>query len=773
MGDEIGRIDARNVRDSLLVASKAANREKPQIYEFGPFRLEPSERKLLRGNEIVALTPKAFDTLLLLVRNSGHLMEKDELLRMLWPDSFVEEGSLSNNIFMLRKALGEDPPFIETVPRQGYRFIALVEKNADADSPTPLVTSTQVARRTKTLRLSLLFGACVLLAGVGWLVYKRTHLPVSTMQRALTRLTFDDGLQLGATWSPDGRFVAYSSDRGGKFDVWVQQVSGGDPVQVTRGAGHNWQPEWSPDGKYIAYRSEGSDGGLFVIPALGGAGLERRISTFGYYPRWSPDSTQLLFQTGQYVVDSRFYVVKLDGSDPHEVLSELTAQVWGISAAWHPDGKRISVWVLHVPADLETFRLVASFWTVPATGGSPVRSEITPEILKIAEAAFGSGIADWAGTDYKFSWAPSGKAIYFARTLGGARNIWRMSVDPQSLRATAIEPMTTGTGFDAELSLSPDGKKLAFTGGSYQVRAWLVPFDATRGQVTGPGQAVTSPGVEAWRPSLSRDGKKLAFRTRREGKWNVWETSLSDGHEAPIIADDYERDCPQWSPDSTLLAYSRVSKGINQVMLWSSQSRNEEPLTESSQWQRGVFDWSPDGKWLLMSEHYGSGRNEIWLLPVTARPHAERASRRIVSDPAYDVYEPHFSLDGRWIAFIAQRSQPSGTESTIYVMSAAGGPWIRITEGKHWDDKPRWSPDGKIIYFLTERSGFLNVWGIRFDSARGRPASEPFPVTTFSSPRLMVAKAVAPASISLTQDRLVVTVAQESGNIWVLDNVDR
>ena len=91
----------------------------------------------------------------------------------------------------------------------------------------------------------------------------------------------------------------------------------------------------------------------------------------------------------------------------------------------------------------------------------------------------------------------------------------------------------------------------------------------------------------------------------------------------------------------------------------------------------------------------------------------------------------------------------------------------------HLDNKPRWSPDGKIIYFLSERAGFLNVWEIRFDSARGRPVSEPFPVTAFDSPRLMVAKLIPAVSISLTQDRLVVTVSQASGNIWVLDNVDR
>jgi DNA-binding winged helix-turn-helix (wHTH) protein len=83
---------------------------------------------LLRGNEIVALTPKAFDTLHLLVRNSGRLLEKDDLIRILWPDTFVEEGSLSNHIFLLRKALGEDLAFIETVPRRGYRFVGAVRQ---------------------------------------------------------------------------------------------------------------------------------------------------------------------------------------------------------------------------------------------------------------------------------------------------------------------------------------------------------------------------------------------------------------------------------------------------------------------------------------------------------------------------------------------------------------------------------------------------------------------------------------------------------------------
>src|SRR5262249_5008227 len=124
----------KSIRASLVAAAReAAGRDTPELYEFGPFRLEPAERKLLRGNEVIALTPKAFDTLVVLVRNSGHLLEKDELIQMLWPDSFVEEGNLTSNVSLLRKALGQDPEYIETVPKKGYRFVGAVRQLPKAE----------------------------------------------------------------------------------------------------------------------------------------------------------------------------------------------------------------------------------------------------------------------------------------------------------------------------------------------------------------------------------------------------------------------------------------------------------------------------------------------------------------------------------------------------------------------------------------------------------------------------------------------------------------
>ena len=103
--------------------------EASQSYEFGRFSLNTAERVLLRDNDAVPLTPKAFDILLALVENSGRIVEKDDLMRKVWPNTFVEEGNLTQNVSLLRKALGESasgPQFIETVPRRGYRFVAQV-----------------------------------------------------------------------------------------------------------------------------------------------------------------------------------------------------------------------------------------------------------------------------------------------------------------------------------------------------------------------------------------------------------------------------------------------------------------------------------------------------------------------------------------------------------------------------------------------------------------------------------------------------------------------
>jgi Tol biopolymer transport system component/DNA-binding winged helix-turn-helix (wHTH) protein len=753
----------------------------PRLFRFGAFEVDFRAGELRKDGAKLKLTGQPFQVLTILLEQPGEVVTREELQKRLWPDTFVDvDHNLNSAINKIREVLGdsaESPRFVETLPRRGYRFVAPVEGNRTAEVPGRSGVR-QESRMPWVRRPSILFVVLVLLAAVGFFIYRRLQSPAALAQRTLTRLTFDDGLQMGATWSPDGRFIAYSSSRGGKFNIWVQQVSGGDPVQITKGPGNHWQPDWSPDGKYIAYRSEEKDGGIYVVPALGGTGLERKIAPFGYYPRWSPNSVQVLFQTHFTAIDypNRFYVAQLDGSAPHEVLAELLAQnkLWAASAAWHPDGKRVTVWV----GDLSPTPV---FWMAPIAGGPGIKLKVAPAVQKELAEASTDGEAGQQLGDYAFSWSPSGDAIYFERGFRGARNIWKMTVDPETLRATGIDRLTTGPGPDAGLALSTNGRRLAFTAKSQRIRTWLFPFDATTGRIRGSGYAITSPGRESVGPILSPDGTKVAYevphgeRDESDGvgfgdvRNEVWLKSLVDGREVPVIADDYSRWGAQWSPDGMRLVYERrkLKTLERQLMVWSNKSHDEEPLTTLSNSPVGyVYDWSRDGKWLLVC----GALDGIWLVPVASAPHAETATQKIISDPAYRLYQPHFSPNGRWIVFEAVANTPN-PESTLYVVPASGGPWTRITDGKQWDDKPRWSPDGKTIYLVSGRDGFFNVWGIHFDPTAGKTVGQPFQVSKFESPRMMIPRWIPLVGLSLTQDKLVLTVAEESGSIWVLDNV--
>ena len=321
----------------------------------------------------------------------------------------------------------------------------------------------------------------VTLGAAGWWAmqeWKVRHTPVPTsplVPRDLTRLTIDPGLQTDVTWSPDGKSIAYASDKAGNFDIWMQRLDGGDAIQLTKSPSQDREPAWSPDGTTIVFRSDRDGGGLFVVPAGGGA--ERRLTSFGVGP--SGRLMALKSCSGRPILTStpHLYTVRLDGRPPQQVLQSFLKHLTFMATwNWYPDSQRVSVLGAGGnflgPLELDGIRYLHG----PIVRWSASSAEI--------HARTGDSGATSRGR-------PQGEFSMSIATATTAHNIGRLTVDPQTMTILTAERVTAGDGWETRLAPSSDGRHLAFTMSRMSQRLWAFPFDAATGRMAGNGEPVT------------------------------------------------------------------------------------------------------------------------------------------------------------------------------------------------------------------------------------------------------------------------------------------
>ena len=259
------------------------------LYEFGDFRLDPETKLLFRDKELISIAPKVFETLFFLVSRPAVVHTKEKILDAVWNGAFVEESNLSQNIYVLRKTLGDG--FIETVPKRGYRFIAPVtslEKPAEEvaivlerDQVEEVVRKGAKSPFKRVLAAAGIVGVLALIAfGFVYLSPGGGSKPIDAFTNIEMRMLVDSGAAIDPVISNDGQFVAFISRGGGKAEgIWLLDVETGSDVKLD--LSDDYSPSYlrfSPNGKKIYFRdnSNGKKANIFSVSRFGGPAKNRR-----------------------------------------------------------------------------------------------------------------------------------------------------------------------------------------------------------------------------------------------------------------------------------------------------------------------------------------------------------------------------------------------------------------------------------------------------------------------------------------------------------------
>jgi predicted Ser/Thr protein kinase len=302
----------------------------------------------------------------------------------------------------------------------------------------------------------------------------------------LTQLTSNDGLSGFPALSPDGKLVAYSSDRGldGERDLYIKQVVGDQPIRLTTDGAGNSMPDFSPDGSKIVFRSNRDSGGIYEIPAFGGE--VRLLAHDGLNPKYSPDGSQVAywvgpgdFGSGNVVVPGTgaVWVIPEPGGQPQRVGPDLTSARLPI---WSPDGKHLLVIGYKSAKAYESSSL--DWWVVATNGGEAVKTGAYEVLVR---AGLRAPLSD---TTLAFSpsipspgrWPAADNAVVFSMGYGGAQNLWEIGVSPRTGKVNGVlRRMTTGAGSEVDPSCTSGGG-LAFTNVETRNDVWSLPFDLDR-----------------------------------------------------------------------------------------------------------------------------------------------------------------------------------------------------------------------------------------------------------------------------------------------------
>jgi Tol biopolymer transport system component/DNA-binding winged helix-turn-helix (wHTH) protein len=693
-------------------------------YEFGPFRIDSRERLLFRDGEIVPLPPKIFDTLLALVEGNGHLLDKDELIKHVWPDTFVEEGNLTRNVSTLRSVLGEGENghhYIETIPRRGYRFVAGVKELVDEDADLILQERTRstvtieeessqgilesarestarsvemVAARTSSSTeyliteikrhksATLIVATALAVAGAGitfglFKLFSKPRVPFQTP--SIVKLT-TTGKAVAAAISPDGKYVVYAEEEADRQSLWVRQVVAANSKQIIPPAEIAYTGlTFSPDSNFLYYVTremfspgidtlKANSGVLYQMPALGGAS-RKLIQGVSSPVTFSPDGKRLAFVRREPGQGSKLMLANADGMGEPQVLAarkspEFFTLFPSHGLAWSPDGK-----------------------TIVCSGGDDGGfGQMYPIGVRVADGAQRQLTTKRWQQVTQMAWLADGSALLMnARDSGTDAHpqIWHVSYPGGESRRIYNDFNSFNT-----LSLTATSDKLVAV---QTVRSESNIWAIAPAEEPGRARQITfGPGRNDGDPVTTPDGK-IVYVSTAGGSWDLWIMDRDGSNQKQLTFDPLMEFLITVSPDGRSIAFllSGQDSGEN-IWKMDADGSNRKQLTNG-----GMFpNYSPDGRWIV----YTSPRDRwsLWKIPSDGGEPIRLTDRL--------SFQPAISPDGKLIAYV---SVIQGEVRKIKVIPFDGGEPLNVFEAPAMGSSfsIAWAPDGQAISYNAPRNG--------------------------------------------------------------------
>jgi len=722
------------------------------LYEFGPFRLDTAEQLLLRDGKPVSLTPKAFEMLVALVERSGHLVEKEELMKVVWADAFVEESNLTNNVSALRKLLGQGKGgenYIETVPKRGYRFTAPVtelapetlvvekrtltrivreESEEETHSRDPGIAPESTLPHPRTLSgihasrsiLPLVIATLIVVGGatafgIYWLIMRSQArnqpgaVPFALMD--VSPLT-TSGKVAHSAISPDGKYMTSVVKDAQGNSLWLKHISAPSNVRIAGPTMTEYlSVAFTPDGNTIYYITLDHDKGestLYRVPVLGGVSevLANDIYPIGF----SPDGKQIAFVRMRRS-ESTLVVADTNGANQRVVATRHKPDFFELewnAPAWSPDGKSIACaarvndksghydTILKVdPTEGTQTPIGTKRWDMV---GQPVWLPDNSGLLFTASERPGAPLQVWHID--RAAGPPT-------RITHDLNSYFDLSITGDAKRFAAVQVQTVSTISVALNADASNAKQISSEIGSLESLTWTLDGQIVyRSSAGGSGADIwimkadgsnakqLTVGARVARGlDVTPDGRHIIFSSDAMGQFNLWRVDTDGGNLRQLTAGTGEF-YPQCTPDARWVVY-QSDEGID-PRVWKVPTDSGQPVQlTTTRAAKPVV--SPDGQMIAYSYLDLDLKPSRWGIGIISTEGGQRL-KRFDFPPTVVDRNVRWSPDGKSIAFV---NSPGG-RTDVWLQPLDGSAPRQLTNFK---SEPilafDWSPDGRSIAFVS------------------------------------------------------------------------